>query len=351
MPAAAVMRYRPFGQTGVLASQLALGVSLFGRTGYHVPPEEAGKILDSYLEAGGNVLDTSSRYRFGESEETLGGLLGTRRDGVVLCTKYSRGDSVNPALTEVGASRKTMMQSVERSLRRLRTDRVDVLFVHMDDHITPMEEILRGFEDLISAGKVVYGGLSNYPAWRTSYGAALAAERGWAALSSVQIEYSALQRTPEREILPMTEALGLGVVAWSPLAGGLLTGKYRRGETGRAQSYREAMPEQDTGAAADVITEVMAVAEECGATPGQVALAWLLARGVLPLIGPRTPEQLADNLGAASLALPASLLGRIDAASAIPLGYPHELTSSAENRAVNTGGREGLVDLPARPVA
>jgi aryl-alcohol dehydrogenase-like predicted oxidoreductase len=111
------------------------------------------------------------------------------------------------------------------------------------------------------------------------------------------------------------------------------------------------MPEQDTGAAADVITEVMAVAEECGATPGQVALAWLLARGVLPLIGPRTPEQLADNLGAASLALPASLLERIDAASAIPLGYPHELTSSAENRAVNTGGREGLVDLPARPVA
>jgi aryl-alcohol dehydrogenase-like predicted oxidoreductase len=344
------MRYSPFGRTGMLCSQVALGVSLFGRSGYHVPPEEARKILDSYLEAGGNVIDTSSRYRFGESEETVGQLLGTRRDAVVLCTKYSRGDSAQPALTEVGASRKTMVQSVERSLRRLRTDRVDVLFVHMDDRVTPMEEILRGFEDLIGAGKIIYGGLSNYPAWRVAYGAALAAERGWAALSSIQIEYSAMQRTPEREILPMARAIGLGVVAWSPLAGGLLTGKYRRGETGRADAYREAVPEHDTGHGAEVITEVMAVAEECGTTPGQVALAWLLARGVTPLIGPRTPEQLADNLGAISLTLPADLLERIDAASAIPLGYPHELTKSSENRAVNTGGRAGLVDLPARPV-
>lgn len=345
------MRYSPFGRTGMLCSQMALGVSLFGRTGYHVPAEEAGKILDSYLDAGGNVLDTSSRYRFGESEETLGQLLRDRRDAVVLCTKYSRGDNLQPALTEVGASRKTMVQSVERSLRRLRTDRIDVLFVHMDDRVTPMEEIFRGFEDLIAAGKIVYGGLSNYPAWRTAYGAALAAERGWAALSSIQIEYSAVQRTPEREILPMANALDLGVVAWSPLAGGLLTGKYRRGGTGRAQAYREAMPEQDTGPAAAVITEVMAVADECGATPGQVALAWLLARGVTPLIGPRTPEQLTDNLGAISLALPADLLQRIDAVSAIPLGYPHELTTSPENRAVNTGGRAELVDLPAHPVA
>jgi aryl-alcohol dehydrogenase-like predicted oxidoreductase len=345
------MRYRALGQTGVLCSQLALGVSLFGRRGYHVPAEEAVKILDGYLEAGGNVVDTSSRYRFGESEETLGALLGARRDGVVLCTKYSRGDRPDPALTEVGASRKTMVQSVERSLRRLRTDRVDVLFVHMDDRVTPVEEILRGFEDLISAGKILYGGLSNYPAWRTAYGVALAAGRGWAALSSVQVEYSALQRTPEREILPMAEAIGLGVLAWSPLAGGLLTGKYRRGETVRAQSYAEGMPEQDAGPAAAVITEVIAVAGECGATPGQVALAWLLARGVLPVIGPRTPAQLADNLGAASLSLPDGLLQRIDAVSAIPLGYPHELTSSLANRAVNTGGHDDLMDLPARPVA
>jgi aryl-alcohol dehydrogenase-like predicted oxidoreductase len=345
------MRYRTFGRTGVFCSELALGVSLFGRTGYHVPAEEARKILDSYLEAGGNVIDTSSRYRFGESEETLGELLGTRRDAVVLCTKYSRGDSPQPALTEVGASRKTMVQSVERSLRRLRTDRVDVLFVHMDDHVTPMEEILRGFEDLIGAGKIIYGGLSNYPAWRVAYGAALAAERGWAALSSIQIEYSAMQRTPEREILPMAEAIGVGVVAWSPLAGGLLTGKYRRGETGRVQEYREAVPQNDAGTGSEAITEVMAVADECGATPGQVALAWLLARGVTPLIGPRTPEQLSDNLGAVSLTLPASLLARIEAASAVPLGYPHELTNSTENRAVNTGGRADLVDLPARPVA
>ena len=344
------MRYRPFGRTGMLCSDIALGVSLFGRTGYGATPDGARQILDDYLEAGGNFVDTASRYRFGESEETLGQLIGPRRDEIVLATKYGRGDRKEPALTEVGASRKTMVQSVERSLRRLRTDRIDVLFVHMDDRVTPIEEIFHGFEDLINAGKILYGGLSNYSAWRTAYGIALAQARGWATLSSIQIEYNVVQRTAEREVLPMAAAIGLGVVCWGPLAGGLLTGKYRRGESGRANFYPEAVLERDEGQASKAITEVMTIAEEYGVTPGQVAIAWVLAHRLTPLIGPRTPEQLRDNLGAGGLALDPAHLARIDKVSAVSLGYPHDLTSTPEQRAINTGGRDGQIDLPDTPV-
>jgi aryl-alcohol dehydrogenase-like predicted oxidoreductase len=345
------VRYRSFGGTGVVCSEIALGTSLFGSSGYGATTDDAREILNRYLDVGGNFIDTASRYRFGESEEALGQLIGARRDALILASKYSLADCPDPALTEVGASRKTMVQSVERSLKRLRTDRIDVLYVHMDDCVTPMGEILRGFEDLITSGKIIYGGLSNYPAWRVAYGASMAIERGWAPLSSVQIEYSVLQRTPEREILPMASALNLAVLCWSPLAGGLLTGKYRLGEIGRAQHYPEAMHKSDSGTSADAITAVIDIARECDASPGQVALAWLLARHTVPVIGPRTREQLLDNLAASELTLSGQQITRINAASEVSLGYPHELAASQKQRAVNTAGRAGHADLPHRPVA
>ena len=345
------MRYRPFGRhTGLLVPEMALGVSLFGRTGYGATPEDARTILDAYIDAGGNFVDTASRYRFGESEQMLGELKVGRRNSLILASKYSRGDEPHPPLTSVGASRKAMVQSVEASLRRLQTDRIDIFFVHMDDHVTPIEEIIRGMDDLIRTGKIVYGGFSNYPAWRVSHGAALATIRGWAPISAMQIEYSLLQRAPERDLLPMADACGLGVVAFSPLAGGLLTGKYRRGETGRATEYKEALLHEDAGTSATVIDEVVTIAAKIGATASQVAIAWMLTRGVLPLVGPRTPAQLEDNLSALTLELEPEHLDRIDRVSAVPLGYPHELTMAPAQRAINTGGRQDLVDLPDRPV-
>ena len=346
------MRYKTFGtHTGLLTAELALGVSLFGRTiGYGATPEDAKTILDTYVDAGGNFVDTSSRYRFGQSEMMLGELMADKRENLIVATKYSRGDVADAPLTTLGANRKTMIQSVEASLRRLGTDRIDILFVHMDDYLTPMEEILRGFDDLIRAGKIIYGAFSNYPAWRLSYGAAFAELRGWAPMAGMQIEYSLLQRTPERELLPMAQACGLGVLAYSPLAGGLLTGKYRRGEGGRAIDYKEALLHEDAGEAADIISALVSVAEEIGSPASQVALAWAFTRNVFPLVGPRTPQQLLDNLGALELRLDAEHLERIEKASAIRLGYPHELTGSESQRAINTGGRQHLIDMPDRAV-
>jgi aryl-alcohol dehydrogenase-like predicted oxidoreductase len=346
------MRYRTFGlKTGVLASEIALGVSLFGAdAGYGATEKDARAILTTYLDAGGNLVDTASRYRFGQSERMLGELMGGDRNNLILSSKYSRGDQPNAPLATLGANRKAMIQSVEASLLRLKTDRIDILFVHMDDFITPIEEIVRGFDDLVRAGKIVYGGLSNYPAWRLAYGAAVSEIRGWAPIACMQIEYSLLQRSPERELLPMADALGLGVLAYSPLAGGLLTGKYRKGEGGRAVEYKEAILHEDFGAGATIIGEAIRVAEELEATPGQVALAWILAKGITPLIGPRTPQQLNDNLAAIELQLNIEQLGRLDEASAIPLGFPHELNMQPLQRAINTGNRQDLIDMPQRTV-
>ncbi|MDB5582450.1 MAG: aldo/keto reductase [Bradyrhizobium sp.] len=346
------MRYKTFGRhTGLLTSELALGVSLFGRdVGYGATPEDARAILDAYIDAGGNIVDTSSRYRFGQSEEMLGSLMGDKRSNLIVASKYSRGDVFNAPLATLGASRKTMVQSVEASLRRLQTDRIDILFVHMDDYLTPIEEIVRGFDDLIGAGKIVYGAFSNYPAWRLAYGAAVANVRGWAPICGMQIEYSLLQRTPERELLPMADACGLGVLAYSPLAGGLLTGKYRKGEGGRAVEYKEALLHEDAGECADVISEVVAVSEAIGAPASQVAIAWMLTKGVFPLVGPRTPKQLADNLGALDLKLEPEHVKRLERASAITMGYPHDLASAPAQREINTGGRQHLIDMPDRVV-
>lgn len=345
------MRYRTLGRnTGLLVSEMALGVSLFGRQGYGATPEDAKEIFEVYLQAGGNFVDTASRYRSGGSEEMLGQLMAPHRDALVVATKYGLGVGTDPALGTVGANRKAMVQSVEGSLRRLDTDRIDLLHIHMDDLLTPIEEVQRGLDDLISAGKVVYGGFSNYPAWRLAYGVAKAEQYGWAPITATQIEYSLIQRTPEREILPMADACGIGVVGFSPLAGGLLTGKYRQGGTGRADGYATAMLHQDVGREARIISEVLAVAAESGATASQVALAWMRRTQVIPLIGPRTPAQLSDNLGALALHLDDAHLERIDEASAVPMGYPHELVTADEQRASSTGGRQALVDLPGRPV-
>ncbi|EPX56210.1 norsolorinic acid reductase [Cystobacter fuscus DSM 2262] len=347
------MRYKIFGQrTGLKVSELALGAGMFGTAyGYGAEPDEVRRILRGYAEAGGNFIDTADNYQLGESETLIGEFLSSHRNDFVIASKYSRGAARAPSLGVLGNSRKVMVQSVEDSLRRLKTDRIDLYFAHMDDGVTPVEEIARGLDDLVRAGKIVYGGLSNFPAWRIATAVTLADLRGWAPIVALQTEYSLLQRTTERELLPMAEGLGLGVMGWSPMGGGLLTGKYRKGEKGRATDLKGSVLHDDPTRTEPLLDALGAIAEELDSSPGRIAIAWVSARGVLPVIGPRTRAQLEDNLAATTVKLSDEQLRRLDELTAIPLGYPHELLGAAEQRAIMTGNRWEQIDFPARTIA
>jgi len=322
-------------RTGLHVSDLVLGTALLGRAaGYGPDPDTAARIVRDYLDAGGNAIDTSDAYLAGESERTVGACIRDRRDDVVLISKYGRTPRSQPGPAASGAARKVMVQSVEASLRRLGTDRIDVYLLHLDDGIAPVDELARGFDDLVRAGKIVHGGVSNMPAWRAAAITATADARGWSPIAALQVEYSLLERTAERELLPMARALGLGVLGYSPLASGVLTAKYRAGERGRATERPATVFHADDGRSTQILDAVVAVAAELAAPPGQVAIAWSIAQGVFPIIGPRTPEQLADNLAAAALALSPSQLVRLDASSRTLPGYPHE--QLARHRAAHT---------------
>jgi aryl-alcohol dehydrogenase-like predicted oxidoreductase len=347
------MRYKIFGErTGLKVSELALGTGMFGQTwGYGATPDEAKRIIEGFADAGGNFIDTADNYQHGVAETLVGDVIASDRDNFVIASKFTRGASDKPALAHLGNNRKNMVQSVEASLGRLKTDRIDLYFAHMDDFVTPMEEIVRGLDDLVRAGKVVYGGLSNFPAWRVATAAITADLRGWTPLSAIQIEYNLLQRTPERELLPMAEGLGLGVMGWSPMAAGILTGKYQKGERGRVTELKASVRHADNPNNDAVVAAVTSVAEEIGAKPGQVAVAWVKAKGVLPVIGTRTWEQLKDHLGVLNVMLDDEQVRRLDAVTAIALGYPHDLNRLPEQRAVMTGGRFDQIDYPADVVA
>ncbi len=343
------MRYRIFGQTGLRVSSIALGTGNFGQGwGYGSTREEAQKIYASYREAGGNFLDTADQYQFGQSEEMLGDFIASERDDIVLATKFSLGDSPNAGLQRTGNSRKAMIQSVEASLRRLKTDRIDLLWVHMPDGVTPVDEIARGLDGLVRAGKILYAGLSDFPAWRVATAVTLAESRGWSPVSAVQLEYSLVERTAERELLPMADAFHLGTVIWSPLGGGLLTGKYRKGETGRAQGLGVVIHSESDARKTATVDEVLAISQETGFPAGQIAIAWVLAKGRLPIIGPRTPEQLTDNLASLAVSLSPEHLERLDKVSAISLGFPHDVVAGTAS--VLAGGKAELTDVAVRAV-
>ena len=343
------MNYRLFGtRTGLRVSELVLGTGLFGNTtGLGAGPGAARDILRAYVEAGGNFLDTSDAYQHGAAERQLREFIAPNRGDFVLASKYTRTAAAAPTLAAFGNHRKAMSQAVEASLQRLGTDYLDLYLAHLPDEVTPVEEIVRGFEDLTRAGKILYGGLSNFPAWRVATAATIAEPRGWAPLTALQVEYNLVQRDAERELLPMAEGFGLGVMGYSALAGGVLTGKYRRGETGRATIIQGGPPAASPHVEA-VLDALLAVAGELAAPAGQVATAWVSARGVFPIAGPRTLAQLADYLAATALTLSPAQIERLDAASAVPRGYPHDLL--ARQRGALTGNRAGQVAWPTRAV-
>jgi aryl-alcohol dehydrogenase-like predicted oxidoreductase len=309
-------------------------------------------MYDEYRDAGGNFIDTSSNYQFGDAEVYLADMIATDRDEVVLATKYSTGTTMDSGLQMTGNSRKSMVQSLEASLRRLGTDRVDLLWAHAPDYATPIDEIMRAFDDLVRSGKVLYVGLSNFSAWRVATGATIALARGWAPVSAIQTEYSLVERAAERDLLPMAESFELGVLGYSPLGGGMLTGKYRRGEEGRAQSsISQFLHREQDGRKGAILDAVEAIAEEADTAAEAVAISWSMAKGVIPIIGPRTPEQLATNLVATQLHLSPEQLDRLDSASHIELGYPHNMRTDAGAIHAVTGGKAAMLDAPPYSIA
>jgi aryl-alcohol dehydrogenase-like predicted oxidoreductase len=309
-----------FGKTGLQVSQFALGTGNFGTGwGYGADADVATAIFNAYAEAGGNFIDGADAYQFGQSETLLGTLLEGRREDFVLATKFTLGATPNANRLVTGNSRKAMVASAEASLRRLKTDRIDLYWVHHPDGVTPSEEILRGFEDLARAGKILYAGLSNFPAWRLSRAATWAELTHSVPVAAAQFEHSLVHREPEADLFPASQALGLGVVTWSPLGGGMLTGKYRQGEKGRAEGFGgRVFQAEDTPQRTQVLDAVIEIAAELGVTPGQVAIAWASTHGAVPIIGPRSVSQLGDYLAAASIQLSAVQLAKLDTVSALP---------------------------------
>ena len=304
------MRYGLFGSSGLRVSELFLGAMTFGEQGgVGAPPEECARIVDAYADAGGNVIDTAINYRGGASEEILGELLRGRRDQFVLATKYTVSrdrDDPNAA----GNHRKNLRLSLETSLRRLRTSYIDIYWVHMWDRHTPPEETMRALDDEVRAGKILYVGISDSPAWLIARANTLAHWRDWTAFAGLQVPYSLLQRDIERELLPMAEALGMTVAAWSPLAGGILSGKFTRQRSRSPAPGSTRHPQR--AAACRRGRRAGRSPASSGVTPAQVAIAWTRARSpaVHPIIGARRLDQLLDNLGAADLGLPGEALSR-----------------------------------------
>lgn len=279
-------------------------------------------MLDAYAEAGGNVIDTAVNYTDGASERIVGELLGSQRDYFVVSTKYTLStDPADPNAS--GNHRKNLVRSLESSLRRLGTDHIDLYWVHIWDPNTPVEETMRALDDAVRAGKVLYVGVSDTPAWVTARAGTLAEWRGWSPLAGIQVPYSLVQRDIERELLPMAGSLGMSVAAWSPLAGGVLSGKFAGGhDVGASRVAAHTISEGDLA----IAHAVREVADDGGVTPSQVAIAWTMAGSpaVHPIIGARRLDQLIDNLGAVNCDLDADSVRRLDEASSIPLGFPHE---------------------------
>lgn len=335
------MNYLLLGRSGLRVSELCLGTMTFGEDwGWGAAKEEARKIYDAYREAGGNFIDTANLYTQGTSEKFVGEFIAGHREEVVVATKYTNavpGRDANAG----GNQRKNMVQAVEASLKRLGTDYIDLYWLHIWDQLTPAEEVMRAFDDLVRAGKVLYVGISDAPAWVVAKSNTLAELRGWTRYVGLQIEYSLLERTVERELIPVAKDQGMTVLAWSPLRSGLLTGKYLPENAGagstQARLNTEMMKDFATTDEGSVrtIRAVVDLAKEMGVSPAQVALAWLRHRSVpvIPIIGARKLNQLEDNVKSLDVTFTPSQLQRLDQASAIPLGFPHDFfaTKMVEN--------------------
>lgn len=351
--------YRLLGHSGLRVSPLCLGTMTFGTDwGWGADEAVSESIFRAYAERGGNFIDTADFYTDGSSEKIVGRCIAGDRDRFVLSTKYTlnrrRGDP-----NAGGNHRKNMMRAVEASLLRLDTDYIDLYWVHAWEYRTPVDEVMRALDDLVRQGKVLYVGASDFPAWKVAQANTLAELRGWSRFIGLQVEYSLASRDIERDLMPMAVELGLGVMPWSPLAGGLLTGKHTGADlerqrqliaSGEADPFGSPQRLLATDARRMAIAEtVCAVAEEAGRSPAQVALNWTLTRpGIAStIIGARRLEQLEDNLSALDFVLDGEQRLRLEESSRIELGFPHAfITGSFVNDNINGGAK-----IPAQQVA
>jgi aryl-alcohol dehydrogenase-like predicted oxidoreductase len=313
------------GRSGLRVSPFCLGSMTFGEDlGWGASVADSETMIAAYLERGGNFIDTANIYTNGHSEKIIGDFFAQKgnRDRVVIGTKFYcslfEGDPNGG-----GAGSKALIRQCEASLRRLQTDYIDIYWLHNWDRTAPIEETLRGLDDLVGSGKVRYIGFSDLPAWKVSEAQAIAHFRGWAPIIAVQLEYSLLERTAEGELFPMAQQMGIGIMPWSPLKHGFLTGKFRRDNTGSVDTKRAAMgvPGEKDYVVIDVLS---VVADEVGATPAAVALAWVRSRpGVAStLIGARRPDQLQANLAALDLILTDTQIAKLNEASKPALNFP-----------------------------
>ncbi|WP_426581840.1 aldo/keto reductase [Mucilaginibacter sp. R-33] len=331
------MNYKLLGRSGLKVSELCLGTMGFGTEGgWGAEKDTSFAIMDAFANAGGNFIDTANVYKLGTSEKIIGEYLGNHdRDYFVLATKYTLKDNTtNPNAS--GNNRKNMTRSVEESLKRLKTDFIDVLYLHIWDNITPIDEVLRGLDDLIKQGKVNYAAISDTPAWVVSKGNTLAELMGWSQFIALQVEYSLLARTAERELIPMAKHYGMTVTPWAPLAGGALTGKYLRGEPGRVKPESNRRNDR-----AKTITEVVVgIAAELGVSESHVALQWMMDRdfSCIPIVGATKIDQLNDNLKAIDTKLTPEHFKKLNEVSAIELGFPGDFFNEDAVKMNSFGG-------------
>jgi len=330
------MRYKLLGRTGLRVSELALGTMTFGPDwGWGADKDESRAMFEAFAEAGGNFVDTANRYTNGTAESLVGEFVGDDRQHFVIASKYTLSrDGQDP--NGAGNHRKSLVESLEASLRRLNTDYIDVYWAHIWDPFTPIDEMMRALDDQVRAGKILYVGISDTPAWVVARAVTMAELRGWTPFCAVQSQYSLVERNAERELLPMTHNLDLAFTAWGALGSGVLTGKYNDdrtagGEGGRAASWG-ALQEHKLA----IAREVAAVAGELGATPSQVALSWVRQQSptMIPIVGARKLSQLEDNLGCLDVELSPAQLGRLDEASRLERGFPYDFI---------TGGRPSFM--------
>jgi aryl-alcohol dehydrogenase-like predicted oxidoreductase len=342
------MRYKLLGRSGLRVSELCLGTMTFGDVwqdwGLATSREESRKIFDGFAEAGGNFIDTANKYNDGGSESLLGEFIESDRDHFVVATKYTlftrEGDP-----NACGNHRKNMVRALEASLKRLKTEYIDLYWVHAWDFMTPVEEVMRGLDDMVRTGKVLYVGVSDTPAWIVAQANTLAQVHGWSPFVGLQIEYSLAQREPERDLIPMARALDLAVTAWGPLAGGILSGKYAK--TAKCDTVRysgEGNPPDERKLR--IGETVLKLAEEIGRPASQVALNWLRQRQalIIPIVGARRAEQIQDNLKCLEWQLTDEQIAQLDAATKIELGFPHDFLANEFVRQIVFGGTHAAID-------
>jgi aryl-alcohol dehydrogenase-like predicted oxidoreductase len=340
------MRYKLLGNSGLRVSELALGTMTFGEDwDLGTSKRESQDMFNLFVEAGGNFIDTANFYTDGSSEAFLGEFIKPVREQIVLGTKYTLTNrSTDP--NGGGNHRKNLVQSVEGSLKRLQTDYIDLLWLHAWDFLTPVEEVMRALDDLIRAGKVLYVGISDTPAWIISQANTLAALRGWTPFIGLQIEYSLLQRAPERDLLPMAKAFDIGVTAWGPIAAGALTGKYihqsENSELRRLPANSPLLKDKNR----EIAEVVLEIAAETGKSPAQVAINWVRQQSnqIIPIVGARKATQLKDNLDSLTFSLSEEHLKKLDETSKIELGFPHDFLVSDHVRTVIHGETFSLID-------